>query len=572
MFFKVTRDFAVVNIRKSMQLLFVRQASISTFAFCLSLFALALFSKSASAQFTDNLSLGNPKALALGHAVTADPPGIDSIHYNPAGLAKIKGRQLSVKLLTVKTIHEAEFGARHLEYANTRGGKTIPETYKDLTGNEYPDDPFENTKSYTDTPMLMLPFGGLTEVPEVIVPFGGIAIEDPEFGWVFATAVYSPQSSGFQRDSDDPGRYQGEKVGISRITYLSPSIGFQVNDTLAIGVSIGLSWQGLGIISGIRAPETTLAFLEHAATQLGAVGSDLSVISPYDPVGTLSIEAEDAMSFSFNLGLLWEPTPWISFGLVYQGEATSDLKGDYKMENDTGAWLDMTQGIANSPVLNGALSVLNGGYGLHGKATTSGTVTAEYITPAHFSVGTSVQLFPYLKVNVDLKWTDYAAWESLDFHFSDSIDFLTVSDLIYMIPAAQGDGDNADPTVMRIQRQYESVWTWAIGAEYQYSDNLVLRAGYEPRTSSIPEERIDLLAPIGDAKLYTVGFGYQLDAFTQVGFAFAWMHSTYKADAGVSQSANSTEPGRVVYNPYAYLDISGETNVYLMNFSYDTKF
>ena len=110
MFCKVTNNFAVVNIRKSMQLLFVRQASISTFAFCLSLFALALFSKSASAQFTDNLSLGNPKALALGHAVTADPPGIDSVHFNPAGLARLKGQQTEVKLIVGSFDIGVEFG------------------------------------------------------------------------------------------------------------------------------------------------------------------------------------------------------------------------------------------------------------------------------------------------------------------------------------------------------------------------------------------------------------------------------------------------------------------------------
>ncbi len=108
MFCKVTHDFAVVNIRKAMQLLFVRQASISTLAFCLSLFALALFSKGASAQLTDNLSLGNPKALALGHAVTADPPGIDSIHYNPAGLAKIVAKwafgNISLTILAVRPV------------------------------------------------------------------------------------------------------------------------------------------------------------------------------------------------------------------------------------------------------------------------------------------------------------------------------------------------------------------------------------------------------------------------------------------------------------------------------------
>jgi hypothetical protein len=29
--------------------------------------------------------------MAMGNAVTADPPGINSIHFNPAGLARITG-------------------------------------------------------------------------------------------------------------------------------------------------------------------------------------------------------------------------------------------------------------------------------------------------------------------------------------------------------------------------------------------------------------------------------------------------------------------------------------------------
>ena len=38
------------------------------------------------AALVENLTMGNAKALALGNAVTADPPGVDAIHFNPAGL------------------------------------------------------------------------------------------------------------------------------------------------------------------------------------------------------------------------------------------------------------------------------------------------------------------------------------------------------------------------------------------------------------------------------------------------------------------------------------------------------
>lgn len=49
----------------------------------------ALLATPASAVLTDSLTIGNAKAISLGHAVTADPPGIDAIHFNPAGLADL---------------------------------------------------------------------------------------------------------------------------------------------------------------------------------------------------------------------------------------------------------------------------------------------------------------------------------------------------------------------------------------------------------------------------------------------------------------------------------------------------
>src|SRR3954470_14050508 len=52
--------------------------------------ALALLAQSAHATFTENIGT-SPIAMALGNAVTADPPGIESIHFNPAGLARLTG-------------------------------------------------------------------------------------------------------------------------------------------------------------------------------------------------------------------------------------------------------------------------------------------------------------------------------------------------------------------------------------------------------------------------------------------------------------------------------------------------
>ncbi|MCG8315238.1 MAG: outer membrane protein transport protein [Pseudomonadales bacterium] len=517
----------------------------------------------ASAQLVQNLTIGNPKALALGNAVTADPPGIDSIHFNPAGLAKVNGRQQQLKLLAAQITYEAEFGEQR-----------VPQGIKDayLGAEGYPEDPLSGTKSSTSDPVLMLPGSGLTPVPFLVVPFGGIAIEDPSYGWTFATSVYSPQAIGYERNENDPGSFQGQQVGISRITYFSPSVGFHFNDELMIGAAITFSWQGLGLTTKLRAPDTTIAYISDFSETLTDNGFDLlHAIGPYDTINTVEIEMEDALSLGFNRGVLWEPTEGISFGFVYQIESTADLEGDYKMTY-TEEWLTMAHSLAQPGIGTLLQYTLNGGVAFNDEEVESGTVSLEYIVPAHMAFGTSVKLLPDLKVNFDVKWTDYSAWDSLDFEFSDNVDFLSLSNIVYQFPAAQGDGDNADPTIMRIKRNYESVWSWAIGMEYQYNDNLVLRCGYEPRESAIPDDRVDLLAPIAYADLYTFGAGYQLDAYSQVDMAFGYLISDFDAPAGTSENMNSTQPGRVVYNPYAYLDVKAETTAYIFAISYDTKF
>lgn len=58
----------------------------------IAIFITSTLPATASAQLMQNLTIGNAKAIALGNAVTADPPGVDSIHFNPAGLVQIDGR------------------------------------------------------------------------------------------------------------------------------------------------------------------------------------------------------------------------------------------------------------------------------------------------------------------------------------------------------------------------------------------------------------------------------------------------------------------------------------------------
>lgn len=103
----------------------------------------------AGAQMANDLTIGNPKAMALGNAVTADETGIDSVHYNPAALTRMKGRQATVKLLT--------------GVMDIRAGFKAPPNYGEGTFG-LRDDPVANSHSRTLTPTMYLPgLGGMTD-------------------------------------------------------------------------------------------------------------------------------------------------------------------------------------------------------------------------------------------------------------------------------------------------------------------------------------------------------------------------------------------------------------------------
>lgn len=527
-------------------------------------------------QATQNITVGSPKALALGNAVTADPPGIDSIHFNPAGLAKISGRRRNLKLLLGGMSITSETGAQQHSPA-------VQEAYEQINpGQTFPEDDQANRKATTHEPMAMLPFAGLIDLPVMLAPLGGAAIQAANERWTVGTMAYMPQAIGFRRDRDnDPGSYQGYEVGLSRITYLSPSIGIQLTDSLAVGASLGFSWQGFGTKTKFRSPEQTLIFVGGTMNQFQQEGTDSAIFSAFDNVGDLSLEMEDPLSLSFNLGLLWEPYSWLSFGAVYQSEATAKMEGEYHMEY-TDSFVDTAKQLQPlTPLL-----ITIGGAQFNAQKEETGRAKMEMILPRHFALGTSIRLLPRLKVNVDLKWTEYSSWEDFTIKFDQDVDFLNMGSIITHLAAGFGVEDNVDPDELRMPREYQDVVSWALGIEYQWTTNTSLRFGYEPRGSAIPSDRVDFLVPMADATLYGIGLGYEIDRSSGFDIGFAYLSSSFKADInqvkddqdnivkleGESKNANDTTPGQVVYNPYAYLPITGSTDVYLISLSYYQAF
>ncbi len=520
----------------------------------------------AQAQLGQSLLI-DPKALSLGNAVTADPPGINSIHYNPAGLTKLDGRQLSVSMLNVMLHSEAEYSL-----------PDCPEGEPDCHSKDLLDvseDPVIGKHSESHA-AAYIPGVGITplHLPVLALPSGGFSINPPGSKFTFANAVYAPLNAGFAKGNDDPGRYQGKQVVIQRFTYLSPSFGYKVSEEFSVGLAVLLSHQAFAISQDVRAPNLLVAagdLLQEAfGCEEGGGGNDPLVpfislcggrIGPYRDIGNLTMELEETLSPSYNLGMLWEPNEWFAWGAAYQSEAKSQLVGEFEFDY-TDDFAGFFRGFRSSifGAIIGAMFQLPSGV-----SKETGYVTSEFVYPQHFQTGIKLRLFDKLQFNVDAGWTDYDEWDAFEFEFDRQLDFLNAAKII---APSEVTGSS-----LKQNLNYKSVWSYGFGVQYDLSSRLSARIGYEPRQTSIPKDRRNVMAPLGYAELFGVGFGYRWDLDTDIDLSLSFMESYEEIEADEpSGSVNTNCLTCTASNPYPGLDIKTKLTIAAAGITFRTKF
>ena len=80
------------------------------------------------------------------------------------------------------------------------------------------------------------------------------------------------------------------------------------------------------------------------------------------------------------------------------------------------------------------------------------------------------------------------------------------------------------------------------------------------------------LFPLGDYKLYGVGFGYKTGSDGQFDFSLGYMHTAVHMPPNSSHVGNNESPQEIVYNPYPGQDINTDLSSYLLEMSYSQQF
>jgi long-subunit fatty acid transport protein len=192
----------------------------------------------------------------------------------------------------------------------------------------------------------------------------------------------------------------------------------------------------------------------------------------------------------------------------------------------------------------------------------SGNMMASVPFPWRVQAGFKLMATDYLQLNADVSYADWSQWKELSFQFDQSVKLLEMARLF-------GYADSHQAT---FKMGFRSVVNYSFGAQLNLGSKLSLRAGYEPRKSSIPGDKISLLAPLPDTKLRSVGLRYRLDNGAVLNLAASYLTGSYHVPARSDCNLNCDDFFNIIYNPYAATTVTGKLVVRYAGLSFMQPF
>ena len=163
----------------------------------------------------------------------------------------------------------------------------------------------------------------------------------------------------------------------------------------------------------------------------------------------------------FGFGVAFKPADNLSFGLNYRSSLTLDAKYGKAEFNNVPAFLSNTL-----------------------KTT---AFSAKLPMPAELGVGMSYKPMDKLLLAFDYSYTYWSIYEELRIDFKNGL----------------------PPSISK--KNYHNTSTFRLGAEYQLSDKMFVRAGYYFDQSPVSEGYFSPETPSTDTNNYTFGFGYKMN-------------------------------------------------------------
>ena len=363
-------------------------------------------------QLTEQSSLGLGRAYA-GAGIVGDD--LSAVHYNAAGMTLLPGTQIQAGSVFIEV--DAPFSGDVGSENGRLKGQAIPHGYI--------------THQVNDQWWVGL---GLT------VPFG------------MGTEYNQTWGNG-------AGAMKGNQSMILTLD-INPNIAFKVNEKLSVGGGISI---------------------QYAKAELGQVKMQtVAVDTPNGPMA-MDVPADvvvkgDSWHYGFNLGVMYEPTETLRFGLAYRSQIGHDASGDARIEVAPGT---------------GAVPVMH-----------TNDFSVRVTTPDTVMATATWEATPDLRLSGLVRWARWSNLDQLDIH------------------AAGKDSTNV--------YDWEDTWLFSVGADYKLNGNWTVRGGLAYETGA-PGEAKNRPATIPDVDRVWFSLGGTYHYNKQIQFDFG---ATYLMGVG----------------------------------------
>lgn len=296
-------------------------------------------------------------------------------------------------------------------------------------------------------------------------------------------SVNAPYGFVTEYDSNFVGRYHALKTDLAIID-IAPNIAYRINPQWSVGAAFVARYADATLTNGV---------------DFGLVGLAIGTV-PGTLDGTSKLQG-NTWSYGYKLGVTYQPTDKLRFGLAYSGSMNMTLKGDISftypgnMTTSQMSYIQNTIGLRNQP----------------GKA--------ELDLPANASFGFNYKVNDMFSFQGEAAWTGWSRFKTLDAKFLSN--------------TAPQITDNITDEYWR------DTWFYSLGGNWKVNDAWSLRTGVGFDQGAVTDPRRTPRIPDGNRLWASVGASHAFSRSFAVDVAYTHLFvkdSTLALTTSASQS------------------------------------
>lgn len=198
------------------------------------------------------------------------------------------------------------------------------------------------------------------------------------------------------------------------------------------------------------------------------------------PTGTQelssSIEGEDD-GIGYNIGAIYRPVPETTLGLTYRSKVSYTLEGDYQsLDPDGNVYVNPLTGERQDK-----------------------SAQLDLDTPETINFSVTQQMSEKLKLMFGASWTRWDRFDEI------------------LVTGPQGE------TITLEEQDYSDAWAYAVGGEYQWNPELVLRAGVTIDKTPTSDQFRSARIPSDDRRIFSLGAGWSPTEDMTIDVAYSYL-------------------------------------------------